>query len=206
MASLSERQIRWMLGLLGAGSFTLLLTIEVLTETDDLSFIDVAFDALTLLLTVCATVGVALLVQRLHAQHEEKMALIRDLEIARSEGEDWRKKVQSQLNGLRLEITNQFGQWGMPEAEQEVGLLILKGLSHKEIATLRGTTEATVRQQAQSIYARSKLPGKSAFSAYFLEDLFTPDLPANGGTGHDGGAGAEMSPEATPIGRATAAE
>ena len=69
----------------------------------------------------------ALLVQRMQAQHEEKIALIRDLDVARAEGRDWRNKVQAHLNGLRAEITNQFGDWGMTEAEQEVGLLILKG-------------------------------------------------------------------------------
>ena len=63
----------------------------------------------------------------------------------------------------------------MTPAEREIGLLILKGLSHKEVAALRGTTEATVRQQAQSIYAKAKLPGKTAFTAYFLEDLWVPE-------------------------------
>ena len=43
----------------------------------------------------------------------------------------------------------------------EVALLILKGLSHKEIATLRSTSEATVRQQSQSIYHKADLPGKT---------------------------------------------
>ncbi len=67
----------------------------------------------------------------------------------------------------------------MTAAEQEIGMLILKGLSHKEVASLRGTTEATVRQQAQSIYQKSSLPGKTAFSAYFLEDLFAPEMMAD---------------------------
>jgi hypothetical protein len=48
-------------------------------------------------------------------------------------------------------------------------------LNHKEIATVRNTTEATVRQQAQAIYRKAKLPGKTAFSAYFLEDLLPPN-------------------------------
>ena len=55
-------------------------------------------------------------------------------------------------------------------------MLILKGLSHKEIVALRGTSEGTVSQQAQSIYFKSDLPGKTAFSAYFLEDLFSPAI------------------------------
>jgi hypothetical protein len=54
-------------------------------------------------------------------------------------------------------------------------LLILKGLGHKEIAALRATSDATVRQQAQAIYRKAELPGKTAFSAYFLEDLFVSD-------------------------------
>ena len=48
---------------------------------------------------------------------------------------------------------------------------MLKGFSHRELASLRGTTEATVRHQAQAIYQKSGLPGRSAFCAYFLEDL-----------------------------------
>ena len=206
MAHLSERQIRWILGTIGAGSFALLLSLEILTESDDLHFFDILFDAVTLLLTIGAAVGVALLVQRMQTQHEEKIALIRDLDIARAEGRGWRHKVQAHLNGLRAEVTNQFVEWGMTEAEQEVGLLILKGLSHKEIASLRGTTEATVRQQAQSIYARSKLPGKSAFSAYFLEDLFSPDLPANNGTASTRDADPAATAPTITNGRVTAAE
>ncbi|NNG03188.1 MAG: helix-turn-helix transcriptional regulator [Inquilinus sp.] len=176
MANFSERRIRWILGAVGFGSFALLLSLEILPDIGNLTIFDIASDALALSLTISAAVGVALLAQRMQLQHEEKLELIRSLEVARSEGEGWRKKVQSHLNGLRLEISRQFQEWGMTEAEHEIGLLILKGLSHKEIASLRNTTEATVRQQAQSIYARSRLPGKSAFSAYFLEDLITPDV------------------------------
>lgn len=179
MSSLSERQIRWVLAGLGAGSFVLLLTLEVATESDDIEFLDFLVDALTMLLTISAAVGVALLAQRMQSQHEEKIGLIKDLEIARIEGKAWRSKVQASLNGIKAEMENQFEQWSMTAAERDVGLLILKGLSHKEIAHLRGTTEATVRQQAQSIYFKSDLPGKTAFSAYFLEDLFAPELAAS---------------------------
>jgi DNA-binding NarL/FixJ family response regulator len=175
MKRLDERQIRWILAGIGIGSFVLLLTLEILTEQDDISLSDLLVDALSILLTISAAVGVALLAQRMQAHHEEKMMLIRDLEIARKEGQQWRTKVQSSLNGIKVEMENQFRAWGMTAAEQDVGLLILKGLNHKEIAALRGTSEATVRQQAQAIYRKARLPGKTAFSAYFLEDLFAAD-------------------------------
>jgi DNA-binding NarL/FixJ family response regulator len=156
------------------GSFVLLMALDLATEQDEVSLLDFLVDGASVLLTISAAVGVALLAQRMHVQHEERMTLIQDLDIARREGRYWRARVESNLNGLRIEIEQQFLRWGMTPAEHDVGLLLLKGLSHKEIAALRGTSEATVRQQAQAIYRKAGLPGKTAFCAYFLEDLFAP--------------------------------
>ena len=192
MANLSERQTRWAFAGMGFGCFVLLLTLEVVTEGDELEPLDVIVDAVSILLTIGAAVGVGLLAQRMHSQHEEKLALIRDLETARAEGNGWRTKVQAHLAGLKAGLDMQFLDWGMTNAEREVGLLILKGLSHKEIAVLRATTEATVRQQAQAIYRKAKLPGKTAFSAYFLEDLFAPEAEIEG----QGAARARPVPDA----------
>ena len=184
MADPGERKIRWLLTGAGAGCFALLLLLEIVTEGDELSPLDLVVDAVGILLTIGAAVGVALLAQRMQAQQEEKVALLRDLEIARAEGDGWRSKVRAHLAGLKNGLDQQFEAWGMTTAEREVGLLILKGLSHKEIARLRATTEATVRQQAQAIYRKARLPGKTAFSAYFLEDLFAPDpMPDAAGNG-----------------------
>ncbi len=106
MARLSERQFRWLLSAIGFGSFVALLTLEVVTEGDEISPLDVAVDGLTLLLTITAAVGVALLAQRMQAQHEEKMILIQDLEVARAEGEGWRTKAQSHLAELSPKWTS----------------------------------------------------------------------------------------------------
>lgn len=192
MTKLSERKIRLLFGGIGIGCFALLLALEVFTQEDETTLLDFAGDALSILLIIGSAVGLALLVQRIQTQHEEQMALLRDLEIARTEGNGWRSRAQSHLSGLRAELDKQFQKWDMSAAEREVGLLILKGLSHKEIAALRNTSDATVRQQAQAIYRKAGLPGKTAFSAYFLEDLFVPDAAVSNG-------GANGSPE-LPLG------
>jgi DNA-binding CsgD family transcriptional regulator len=194
VANLDERRIRWLLAGVGLGSFVLLLVLEIVTEGDELSPLDVVVDAVTILLTISAAVGVALLAQRMHAEHEEKMSLLRDLKVARAEGEAWRSRVQSNLAGIRVEMENQFQEWGMTAAERDVGLLILKGLNHKEIAALRGTSEATVRQQAQAIYRKAELPGKTAFSAYFLEDLLASDAMMDGRAAGPAQAGYRAEP------------
>ena len=68
-------------------------------------------------------------------------------------------------------IHQQFDEWRLTQSEQQVALLLLKGLSFKEIAAVRTTREKTVRQQASTIYGKSHLEGRHEFSAWFLEDF-----------------------------------
>lgn len=74
-------------------------------------------------------------------------------------------------------IQQQFRAWQLTTSEQEVAMLLLKGLSFKEIAAVRDTREKTVRQQASTIYAKSGVDGRHAFAAWFLEDLLAIDSP-----------------------------
>jgi DNA-binding NarL/FixJ family response regulator len=54
---------------------------------------------------------------------------------------------------------------------------MLKGLRLKGIAQARNTSERTVRQQAQSIYRKAGLEGRSDLAAYFLEAVLgAPEL------------------------------
>jgi DNA-binding NarL/FixJ family response regulator len=172
----TERSIRLRLAGVALGAFLLLMTLEVVTEDEPIELADFLADALQTALIVATATGVSLLTLRFQQEKEEKQTLVRDLEIARSEGKAWRESAQSYVAGLGAEIEKQFETWQLTHAEGEVGLLMLKGFSHREIASLRGTTEATVRHQAQAIYQKSRLPGRGAFSAFFLEDL----LPARG--------------------------
>ena len=106
--------------------------------------------------------------------YTSRLALIRDLDVARIQGRQWRDETRSLLKGLGEAIDRQFLTWKLTEAERDVGLLILKGLSLKEIAATRVTSERTIRAQARSIYAKAGLSGRAALSAFFLEDLLAP--------------------------------
>jgi DNA-binding NarL/FixJ family response regulator len=92
------------------------------------------------------------------------------------EAQKWKHVSKTYLDGLSAEINKQLDKWELTEAEKRVAFLLLKGLSIKEIADLRKTSEKTVRTQANSIYSKSGLPGRSALSAFFLEDLLPPSL------------------------------
>jgi DNA-binding NarL/FixJ family response regulator len=125
-------------------------------------------------LIVVTAAGVVYLMQRTRRQHEEQLSLLRDLEVARTEGAKWRSDMREVLKGLGDAIDGQFDRWGLTPAEREVALLMLKGLSHKEIAAVRESSERTVREQARSIYGKANLSGRAALSAFFLEDLLLP--------------------------------
>jgi DNA-binding CsgD family transcriptional regulator len=111
--------------------------------------------------------------------YKNKQALIRDLDVARIQGRQWRDETRVLLKGLGEAIDRQFLTWKLTEAERNVGLLILKGLSLKEIAEVRVTSERTIRAQARSIYAKAGLSGRAALSAFFLEDLLAPSEHVN---------------------------
>ena len=78
------------------------------------------------------------------------------------------------LDGLSQSIDRQLDQWQLSASEKQVAFLLLKGLSLKEIAAARRTTEKTARIQSSAIYAKSSLGGRSELSAFFLEDLLPP--------------------------------
>lgn len=119
-----------------------------------------------LVLGVAAS-GAAILWRQLRRTRE-------DLVVAQVEAEHWRNESHELLRGLGAAIHNQFARWQLTGAEEEVGLLLLKGLSHKQIAGIRQTSERTVREQARSLYRKSGLSGRASLSAFFLEDLLLP--------------------------------
>jgi DNA-binding CsgD family transcriptional regulator len=70
-------------------------------------------------------------------------------------------------------VTAQFEKWSFTESEKDVAFFMLKGLSFKEIADIRGVSERTIRNQSISIYSKSKLSGKHELAVYFLEEMFS---------------------------------
>jgi DNA-binding CsgD family transcriptional regulator len=114
-------------------------------------------------------------------QFRRALRRARDLEVAldgtRADLARWRSEAQDLLRGLGAAIDRQFDRWGLSPAEREVGLLLLKGLSLKEVAEARHTSERTVRQQALAVYRKAGLAGRAELAAFFLEDLLLPRAP-----------------------------
>ncbi len=123
--------------------------------------------AVELFVLLVAASGVVLLRSQLRQARS-------DLTHARMEALQWRRETRGLMRGLGAAIEKQFAIWQLTRAEAEVGLLLLKGLSHREISDIRQTSERTVREQARGLYRKSGLSGRSELSAFFLEDLLLP--------------------------------
>lgn len=175
---------RWTVAALGLGAFVLLVGLEVATEDEAVKPLDLLGDAVQIAVLVLTAMATGWLAVRVRSHGTEKRALLRDIELARAEGEAWRRQAHSYLAGLGMAIDEQFGSWRLTPAEREIGLLMLKGFSHKEIGALRGTSDATVRHQAKLIYQKAGVEGRAGFCAFFLEDLLpgTPTIADRDGT------------------------
>lgn len=87
--------------------------------------------------------------------------------------EKWKQMSKNSAREIRVLIDQQLDTWTLSESEKDVAILLIKGLTMKEIAQLRGTHDKTVRQQATNIYKKSGLTGRNELSAFFLEDILS---------------------------------
>jgi len=97
-----------------------------------------------------------------------------DLASKNADLQHWKARAASHLKGLSTSIDEQLNNWQLTRAEKEVAIMLLKGFSLRDLASMRGTSERTVRQQAACIYNKAGLQGRAELSAFFLEDLMLP--------------------------------
>jgi len=142
------------------------------------TFAHVAVEAAILLVgllgSLFMTRRLVLALRRTRAVQKEALALAEQLEATRVEAHRWRSEARELMNGLAAAIDEQFDRWALSPAEKETALLLLKGLSHKEIAQVRAVSDATARQQARAVYKKGGLSGRNDLAAFFLEDLMLP--------------------------------
>ena len=167
----------WLLAVAAAAMVALSLGAEIYQDDEPVTAASLALEFFQVAFSVGGAIASTLLLLRVRAQEQEGHLLRRELQVIRAESQRWREEMGEHLRELGAAIRRQFAAWRLTAAEQEVGLLLLKGLSHKEIARVRRTGEATIRQQAASLYQKAGLGGRAALSAFFLDDLLAEPAP-----------------------------
>jgi len=151
----------------------ILIALDILSDYSE--GIDWGHIAIELMVLFAAVIGITILGREYYNDTQLRLkSLQTDLVQAQSEAQHWREESRDLIQGLGVEIQKQFKRWDLTQAESEIGLLILKGFSHQEIADFRKVSERTVREQARSLYRKAGLTGRSELSAFFLEDLLLP--------------------------------
>lgn len=168
---IDSRSRFWAIAAVAAG-VALFIGLELIEELD-LTPAQQLLELLSITSVVMTSVGVAILFRLTRRQRDDHLQVLHDLEIARVQGHRWRSESRTLLNGLGAAINEQFSCWNLTDAEREV-VLLLKGLSTKEVAAVRAGSERTVHEHARSIYSKAGRTGRSALSAFFLEDLLAP--------------------------------
>jgi DNA-binding CsgD family transcriptional regulator len=72
-------------------------------------------------------------------------------------------------------LEERFAEWALTPAESDVALFAIKGLSTAEIASLRGTSEGTIKAQTNAIYRKAGVTGRPQLLSLFIEDLMRSD-------------------------------
>lgn len=121
-----------------------------------------------------ALVGIGVAARQYYRALRRADELQDDLERTRADVERWRAEAETLLTRLGTALDHEFDAWALTDAEREIAILILKGLSYKEIASARGTTERTVRHQALAIFRKAGLAGRAEMAAHFLEVFLQP--------------------------------
>ena len=126
-----------------------------------------------------SAVLLAILVVERVAQRRELADLRGQLSKARGQLAKIDTQSVAIASQYRAVMQKQFDAWGLSASEQDVVIGMLKGLSFREIAELRGTREKTARQQASTVYRKAGVGGRNELTAWFFEDMLeTPTLQA----------------------------
>jgi DNA-binding CsgD family transcriptional regulator len=168
----NQRLIKIAMGLYGV--IFALIALDIISDYGDgIEFSHLITEMLVLMIAVA---GIGLFWHKYYQTTQSTLKVLQtNLAEAHEEAQRWREESRDLIAGLGIEIQKQFMRWALSNAEAEVGLLLLKGFSHQEIANIRNSSERTVREQARALYRKAGISGRSSLSAFFLEDLLLPN-------------------------------
>jgi DNA-binding CsgD family transcriptional regulator len=82
----------------------------------------------------------------------------------------------AELSGAFSDLMDRrFGDWELTAAERDVALFAIKGMTTREIADLRNTSEGTVKAQCNAIYRKAGVSNRYQLVSLFVEELI--ELP-----------------------------
>lgn len=150
----------------GIGILTIVDVIEDVLDGTQLRHL-----GLDLGIALFAIAAVVYLIWKIKIEKNKIKGLVKERDILTEIADKYQSKSKLLIEGLSSQIDKEFTKWGLSNAEREVALFLLKGLSTQEISEIRQSADKTVRHQSGAIYKKAGLKGRGELQAYFLEDL-----------------------------------
>ncbi|WP_420585783.1 helix-turn-helix transcriptional regulator [Ruegeria sp.] len=98
---------------------------------------------------------------------------------------DMRRQLHVAQGAFAQIIEHQFDDWQLSDAERDVAMLSIKGLSIAEIAELRQTKQGTIKAQSAAVYRKAGVSGRLQLLSYFVEELLSEPLLRPSADGSD---------------------
>lgn len=99
------------------------------------------------------------------------LLLLRDyIRVTRAHETSLKASLDAMKQGLNTMILQKVDSLHLTPAEQEVAILTLKGYSLAETASLRGTSEGTVKVQAHAVYRKANVSSRAELILFCIED------------------------------------
>lgn len=158
-------------------SFLILLTAyaayEVYDELQDLQQGESPLTVWMEILIVSSSLGfVFYITQMLYKNQRQQKEMKQTLAQVRQQLHSSNQRLQQGKEAFRSTIEWQLDEWQLTPTQQDVAILLLRGLDIREIAEIRHVQEKTIRNHLSAIYDKSNLPGRHVFCAWFFEGLF----------------------------------
>jgi len=74
-------------------------------------------------------------------------------------------------------IFEYFQDWGLTPSEKDVALFAIKGMSNSEIASLRQSSEGTIKAHMNAVFRKAGVSGRNQLVSLLVEDLMDGILP-----------------------------
>lgn len=134
---------------------------------------------LEVLIAIFSLIAALYLFKKINDQLRKIKMLEKQKSILEEMSQNFKDKSKTFMQGLHVQIDDEFENWKLSPGEREIGLFLLKGLTTNEISEIRGSAEKTVRHQMTSIYKKAGIKNRHEFQAYFLEDLLIQNNEEN---------------------------
>lgn len=86
--------------------------------------------------------------------------------------------IRAASGALADVIQLRFREWRLTDAEADVALLALKGLTVEDVARIRQSAPGTVRAQLTRVYAKAGVSNRPGLLSLFMDDLLGEALVA----------------------------